>query len=253
MTNVKHIEVQILGDKKGNIVALGTRDCSVQRRYQKLIEEAPAMLPPYLLNKIEQTAIDIVSLVDYVCASTVEFLLDDQGNYYFMEVNPRLQVEHCVTEEIYNLDIVEQQIKIASEGLLDSKLEDINPQGHSIQCRINAENPSNNFLPNPGILNQFNPPVQKNSSIRFESFLKPEMIIPSLYDSLVAKLIITGKNRPQTIKQMDQELSKIIIRGFPTTIPFTRAILQEKTFQQGTHKTNYIDLFLPDLLKNISE
>ncbi|MHA2363624.1 MAG: ATP-binding protein [Candidatus Hodarchaeales archaeon] len=252
LTNVKHIEVQLVGDKYGNVISLGTRDCSVQRRFQKLIEEAPATISIALRKEIEQAAIEISALVDYVCACTVEFLLDqNQGKFYFMEVNPRLQVEHCVTEEIYNVDIVEQQFCVANGDHLNPLLKEIKPNGHSIQFRINAEDPLNNFLPSAGVLTDFIPPEEKEGQIRFESFLKQNLTIPAIYDSLIAKLIVNGKNRSEALLKITEVLNNLSIEGFPTTIPFFQSILKEKTFLDSRHKTNYLNLYLPDLLSKI--
>ena len=247
LTNVKHIEVQLLGDKSENIVSLGTRDCSIQRRFQKLIEEAPSTIPLANRKAIEQTAIRIANLADYTNACTVEFLFDQNYNHYFMEVNPRLQVEHCVTEEIYGIDIVKNQLLIASGEELDPSLENLKPKGHSIQCRINAEDPLNDFRPNPGFLTTFKPPKVIPNEIRFETFIKENFQIPTVYDSLIAKLIVNGKNRDEAIKKTSIELDKLVIQGFPTTIDFFKRVFKEKMFISGHHKTNYINLYLSDL------
>lgn len=249
MTNVKHIEVQLLGDKQGTVVSLGTRDCSVQRRFQKLIEEAPSMLPESVRLEVEQAAVRVANLADYVCASTVEFLVDEDYNYYFMEVNPRLQVEHCVTEEVYGVDIVEHQLRVTAGESLDHALFDLTPQGHSIQCRINAEDPSNEFLPTAGRLTEYRPPKEKSGKVRFESFLRPDIIVPTVYDSLVAKLIVRSATRAEAISTMLAELERLKVEGFPTTIPFFKAVLKEKFFVAGHHKTSYIQLFQNDLLE----
>jgi acetyl/propionyl-CoA carboxylase alpha subunit len=253
LTNVKHIEVQLLGDKFSDIVALGTRDCSIQRRFQKLIEEAPAnTIHPIYQRSIEQTAIEIAHLVDYVNACTVEFLFDENGNYYFMEVNPRLQVEHCVTEEIYNVDIVKQQLLLASGEPLDQSLKSLKPKGHSIQCRINAEDPLNDFRPISKMnLEEYSPLKEIHGQVRYESFLEENMDIPTQYDSLIAKVIVNGKNREDAIKKTLEQLEKLQIKGFPTTREFFKALLNEDMFVSGNHKTNYINIFMSDIKKEL--
>lgn len=260
LTNVKHIEVQILGDKKGNIVSLGTRDCSIQRRFQKLIEEAPSTIPLVYRNSIENSAIEIANLVDYTNACTVEFLFDQNGNYYFMEVNPRLQVEHCVTEEIFSInnvkiDIVKHQLLIASGKLLDQSLKSLKPIGHSIQCRINAEDPINDFKPVPIMkLTEYSPLKEVAGKVRYESFLRSnEMNIPPIYDSLIAKIIVNGKDRDDAIEKTLVQLEKIIIKGFPTTIDFFKELLKENMFLSGNHKTNYINLFMSDIKEKLNK
>ena len=253
LTNVKHIEVQLIGDKTGNVVSLGTRDCSIQRRFQKLIEEAPSSIPIVQRKAIENSAINIAYMADYTNACTIEFLLDEHGKHYFMEVNPRLQVEHCVTEEIYNVDIVKNQFLLANGEELDPTLQDIVPTGHSIQCRINAEDPLNDFAPTPGRLTAFKPPVVEPKKVRFESFLRENLSVPSIYDSLVAKLIVNGKNREEAIKNVLVQLDKICIQGFPTTINFFKKVFREPMFVSGYHKTNYIELFMPQIKEQLKE
>ena len=251
LTNVKHIEVQLLGDKTRNVVSLGTRDCSIQRRFQKLIEEAPSTIPYPLRDAIENSAINIAYLADYTNACTIEFLLDEHGNYYFMEVNPRLQVEHCVTEEVYNVDIVKNQFLIASGEQLDPSLQDVKPVGHSIQCRINAEDPLNDFVPTPGLLTAFKPPKVEPKKVRFESFLRENLSVPSIYDSLIAKLIVNGKDRQDAINKVLTQLDQVKVQGFPTTIEFFKKVFREPMFVSGHHKTNYIELFMPELKEQL--
>ncbi len=253
LTNVKHIEVQLIGDKTGNVVSLGTRDCSIQRRFQKLIEEAPSSIPLELQNAIEYSAINIAYLADYTNACTVEFLLDEHGNHYFMEVNPRLQVEHCVTEEIFNIDIVKQQYLLASGEELDPTFQDLKPQGHSIQCRINAEDPLNDFAPTPGLLTAFKPPKVEPHKVRFETFLRENLAVPGIYDSLVAKLIVNGRNRQEAIQNVLTQLDKVVVEGFPTTINFFKKVFREPMFVSSHHKTNYIELFMPELKTQLQE
>ena len=253
LTNVKHIEVQLIGDKTGNVVSLGTRDCSIQRRFQKLIEEAPSSIPPVLRDAIEKSAVEIAFMADYTNACTIEFLFDEHGNHYFMEVNPRLQVEHCVTEEVTNVDIVKNQFLIASGEELDPNLQEVRTVGHSIQCRINAEDPLNDFVPTPGLLTAFKPPQVEEKKVRFESFLRDNLAVPSIYDSLVAKLIVDGKNREEAMRNMLVQLNSIKVQGFPTTINFFKKVFHEPMFVSGHHKTNYIELFMPELKEQLKE
>ncbi|MFW9928491.1 MAG: biotin carboxylase N-terminal domain-containing protein [Candidatus Thorarchaeota archaeon] len=250
LTNVKHIEVQLLGDKRGNIISLSTRDCSIQRRYQKLIEEAPSSIPKSLQRTIEMTAIKIAHLGDYVNAGTIEFLVDVDNNFYFMEVNPRLQVEHTVTEEIFGLDLVEWQLKLANSEDLILDPTNIHPKGHAIQLRINAEDPNQNFVGTAGKILNYIPPYENNSyKVRIDTFIKKGLVIPAIYDSMIAKLIVHSDNRPHAIQAMLDAISKIKVGGIKTTLPFYEAILKHPIFKNSNHKTNYLNLYMEDLLK----
>jgi acetyl-CoA carboxylase biotin carboxylase subunit len=253
LTNVKHIEVQLLGDKNGDVVSLGTRDCSIQRRFQKLIEEAPSTVPVAYRQAIENSAINIAHLADYTNACTIEFLLDEHGKHYFMEVNPRLQVEHCVTEEIFNVDIVKNQFLLANGEDLDQELKTLRPKGHSIQCRINAEDPIQDFNPTPGLVSGLKLPPVEAGKIRFETFLQSKLRVPSSYDSLIAKLIVNGKNREEAIVKTLEQLQNVSVEGFPTTINFFKKVFREPMFVSGHHKTNYIELFMPDIKKELQK
>ena len=251
MTNVKHIEVQLIGDKKGHVLSVGTRDCSFQRRYQKLVEEAPSMLPLEIQREIELSAIRIGHLGNYVCAGTVEFLVDRHYNFYYMEVNPRLQVEHTVTEEVFGIDLVEWQLRLAGDEELNLSMEDLKPNGHAIQIRINAENPYEGFVGTTGLVNHYKPPTEENQyKVRMETFLQSGLIIPAIYDSMIAKLIIHAPTRNQSISGVLQKLDEIQIDGIKTTIPLHKAIMKHKLFISTNHKTNYLDLYLDDLLSN---
>lgn len=252
LTNVKHIEVQLIGDKSGNVFSLGTRDCSIQRRFQKLIEEAPSSIPLSLRSAIEYSAINIAYLADYTNACTIEFLLDENGHHYFMEVNPRLQVEHCVTEEVYKVDVVKNQFLLASGEDLNPDLQHIKPEGHSIQCRINAEDPLNDFAPTPGLVTKFVPPDIEPGKVRFETFLRENLSVPSIYDSLVAKLIVNGSNRQEAMQKTLQQLDRLKVDGFPTTINFFKQLLREPVFVSSHHKTNYIELFMPEIKQQLA-
>ena len=252
LTNVKHIEVQLIGDKTGNVMSLGTRDCSIQRRFQKLIEEAPSSIPVSQREAIEYSAINIAYLADYTNACTIEFLLDEHGNHYFMEVNPRLQVEHCVTEEVYKVDIVKNQFLLANGEELNPALQLKQPQGHSIQCRINAEDPLNDFAPTPGLVTKFVPPAVEAGKVRLETFLRENLSVPSIYDSLVAKLIVNGATRQEAMAGILQQLDHMKVDGFPTTIQFFKKVFQEPMFVSSWHKTNYIELFMPTLKQQLA-
>src|SRR6476620_10070855 len=215
-----HIEFQILADRHGHIIHLGERDCSIQRRHQKLIEIAPSLiLTPKLRKEMGEAAITIARAVNYDNAGTVEFLLDQEGRFYFIEMNPRLQVEHTVTEQITAIDIVRNQISIAAGKPLDIDQEEVTLQGHAIQCRINAEDPKNNFLPCTG---------------------------PPYYDALLAKLTVRGRTWEETVSRMRRSLEEYVLRGVKTTIPFMKAIMQDQDFLAGRFDTSYLETH-PDL------
>ena len=239
--NPRHIEVQILGDNS-NIIHLGERECSVQRRNQKLIEETPS---PALTNetreKITNTAIAVMKEMRYNNAGTVEFLFKE-GNFYFMEVNSRIQVEHAITEEVTGIDIVAEQLHISSGEGLSIKQEDVKPRGHAIECRINAEHPIS-FVPFPGMVKHFVPTIGKG--IRVDTFLYSGYSIPPFYDSLVAKLICTGENRGDTIRMMKEALFSFRISGIPTTIPFHISALSDNRFLEGNYDTSFINELRP--------
>ena len=244
--NPRHIEVQILGDNS-NIIHLGERECSVQRRNQKLIEETPS---PALTNesreKITNTAIAVMKEMRYNNAGTVEFLFKE-GNFYFMEVNSRIQVEHAITEEVTGIDIVAEQLHISSGEGLSIKQEDVKPRGHAIECRINAEHPIS-FVPFPGMVKHFVPTIGKG--IRVDTFLYSGYSIPPFYDSLVAKLICTGENRGDTIRMMKEALFSFRISGIPTTIPFHISALSDNRFLEGNYDTSFINELRPFSSKN---
>ena len=244
--NPRHIEVQILGDNS-NIIHLGERECSVQRRNQKLIEETPS---PALTNesreKITNTAIAVMKEMRYNNAGTVEFLFKE-GNFYFMEVNSRIQVEHAITEEVTGIDIVAEQLHISSGEGLSIKQEDVKPRGHAIECRINAEHPIS-FVPFPGMVKHFVPTIGKG--IRVDTFLYSGYSIPPFYDSLMAKLICTGENRGDTIRMMKEALFSFRISGIPTTIPFHISALSDNRFLEGNYDTSFINELRPFSSKN---
>lgn len=236
----RHIEVQIVADKHGNYVHLGERDCSVQRRRQKLIEEAPSpVLTPKLRQKIGQAAVNVVKEANYFSVGTVEFLLDADHNFYFMEVNTRIQVEHTVTEELTGIDLVQEQIRIAMGQELQFSQKDIDYDGHVIEFRINAENAAHNFSPSPGRLEYYLPPGGPH--VRVDSACYSGYQIPPNYDSMIAKLIVHGKDRQQAMAIGKRALREFHIGGVHSTIPFHRYMLEDKNFINATFDLAYID------------
>lgn len=238
--NPRHIEFQILGDSFGNVVHLGERDCSVQRRNQKVIEEAPSyVLGTELRNEMGNVAIKAAKAVNYVNAGTIEFLVDKNNNFYFMEMNTRIQVEHPVTEMITNIDIVKEQLKIASGYEMEFTQEMIEIDGHAIECRVNAENPSRNFAPCPGKINFLNLPG--GNGIRVDTAVYPGYTIPPLYDSMIAKIIVHGKSREEAIKKMLSALEEVVIDGIDSNVDFHINILNNKRFRDGSFDTSFIN------------
>jgi acetyl-CoA carboxylase, biotin carboxylase subunit len=235
----RHIEFQILADSYGNIVHLGERDCSIQRRHQKLLEEAPSpFLTPKLRQKMGQAAILAGKCINYVGAGTVEFLVDKSGDFYFMEMNTRIQVEHPVTEMITGLDLISEQIRVAQGERLQFSQKEINLRGHAIECRINAEDPDHNFRPHPGKISGYLPPG--GPGVRMDSHVYTDYEIPPYYDSLIGKLIVWGEDRHTAIQRMKRALRECAITGVPTTIPFHQKILQHPAFLAGEVYTNFI-------------
>lgn len=235
----RHIEFQILADSYGNVIHLGERDCSIQRRHQKLLEEAPSpALNPELRKKMGQAAVKAAKSINYVGAGTVEFLVDKYGNYYFMEMNTRIQVEHPVTEMITGLDLIKEQIAIAQGEKLSFNQSQVQLKGHAIECRINAEDPEHDFRPNPGKIVAYLPPG--GPGVRMDSFVYPDYVIPPYYDSLIGKLIVWGENRETAIKRMKRALRECAITGVPTTIQFHQKILNHPQFLAGNVYTNFI-------------
>jgi pyruvate carboxylase subunit A len=240
-----HIEFQILADKHGNVIHLGERDCSIQRRHQKLIEIAPSLvLTPKLRAQMGEAAITIARKVEYDNAGTVEFLLDQEGHFYFIEMNPRIQVEHTVTEQITAIDIVRNQISIAAGKPLDIRQKDVTLQGHAIQCRINAEDPRNNFLPCTGTVTAYLSPG--GIGVRIDGAVYKDYTIPPYYDALLAKLTVRGRTWEETVSRMRRSLEEYVLRGVKTTIPFMMNIMTEPDFRSGHFDTSYLDTH-PDL------
>ena len=237
--NPRHIEFQILGDSFGNVLHLGERDCSVQRRNQKVIEEAPSyILSAELREKMGDVAVRAAKAVNYVNAGTIEFLVDKNNDFYFMEMNTRIQVEHPITEMITNVDIVKEQLKIASGEEMKLNQDMIKIDGHAIECRINAENPSRNFAPCPGKIKFLNLPG--GNGIRVDTAVYPGYTIPPLYDSMIAKLIVHGKTREETIRKMISALEEVVIDGIDSNVDFHISILNNKRFREGSFDTSFI-------------
>ncbi|OYD15607.1 acetyl-CoA carboxylase biotin carboxylase subunit [candidate division WOR-3 bacterium JGI_Cruoil_03_44_89] len=238
--NPRHIEVQILGDEHGNIVWLGERECSIQRRHQKLIEEAPSpIVDEDLRKKLGDAAKRFANYVGYASAGTVEFLLNGDKNYYFMEVNSRIQVEHPVTEEVTGVDIVKEQIRIAEGERLSLKQEDVRIEGSAIECRINAEDPDKNFMSTPGKITALYLPG--GHGVRIDTNIYTDYVIPPHYDSLVAKIIAKGKTRKEAITKMTRVLEEFMIEGIKTTIPLHLAIMRNEKFIKGEIDTGFVE------------
>ena len=245
--NPRHIEYQILGDGKGKIIHLGERDCSIQRRNQKLIEESPS---PFLeqrafrdlRKKMSRAAIKLAETAQYTNAGTVEFVVDEKGNFYFLEMNKRIQVEHPVTEEVTGIDLVQQQILIAMGEPLRISQGDVKLMGHSIECRINAEDPFGDFRPSPGRIDMLFTPGGRG--VRWDSHVYAGYSIPPYYDSMIGKLITYGKDRRDAMNKMSRALSEFMITGIKTTIPFQQAILQDPDFRRGVYTTHFISRLL---------
>lgn len=245
IVNPRHIEVQVLGDKHGNYLYLGERDCTIQRRRQKLIEETPSpKVDESLRKKVGQCAVDIVRAAKYCSAGTVEFLLDEKGNFYFMEVNTRIQVEHTITEELTGIDLVQQQIRIARGEKLPWKQKDIQMNGHIFEFRINAENPANQFAPSPGQLEHYIPPGGPH--VRVDSACYGGYRIPPNYDSMIAKLIVKGRTREEAIAHAKRALREFHIAGVHSTIPFHQYMLEDKRFLNNDYTIAYIDQLIAE-------
>jgi len=241
ITQPRHIEVQIIADEKGNIVSLGERECSIQRRHQKLIEEAPSVIVDGpLRKKMGDMAIALARAVRYRNAGTIEFLMDVDRSFYFMEMNTRVQVEHPVTEMVTGVDIVKEQIRVAAGQTLSFTQEQITVRGHSIECRVNAECPEK-FTPSPGTITAFNPPG--GPGVRVDTAAYTQYVIPPYYDSMIAKLIVHADTREEAIMRMKRALDEFIIEGVKTTIPMHKKILADEDFQQGNISTKFMERY----------
>jgi acetyl-CoA carboxylase, biotin carboxylase subunit len=239
----RHIEIQIMADGKGNVVHLGERECSIQRRHQKIIEEAPSVIVgEKLRRRMGQTAVDAARAVQYVSAGTLEFLLDAAGNYYFMEMNTRIQVEHGVTELITGLDLVKEQILVAAGQPLSFGQKDVTFRGHALECRINAEDPQT-FVPSPGRINHFNLPG--GPGVRVDTYAHEGCEVSPYYDSLIAKVMTHGRDRSEAVARMRRCLDMLVVEGIKTNITLHRRILDDPDFLAGRLDTRFMDRYLP--------
>ncbi len=245
----RHVEIQVLGDRHGRVIHLGERDCSVQRRHQKLIEESPSpALTPELREAMGSAAVQLASAIDYVGAGTVEFLLDEDGSFYFMEMNTRIQVEHPVTEMVTGWDLVKEQVRVAAGEPLP--VEPVHLTGHSIEVRINAEDPYRNFQPSPGLITAYHPPG--GPGVRVDTHVYAGYTVPPYYDSLLAKLIVHGRDRAEALARMGQALDSFILEGVTTTIPFLARVMRHPDFVAGRVDTKFLERE-PQLLKPESD
>ena len=236
----RHIEIQIAGDQFGNVCHLSERDCSIQRRHQKLVEESPSpFMTPELREKMGQAAIKAASAINYESVGTIEFLVDKNRNFYFMEMNTRIQVEHCVTEEVVSYDLIKEQIKIAAGHKVSGK--NYYPQMHAIECRINAEDPYNDFRPSPGKITVLHTPG--GHGVRVDSHVYAGYVIPPYYDSMIGKLITVAQTREEAIDTMHRALSEYVIEGIKTTIPFHLQLMKNEDFRSGNFTTKFLESF----------
>ncbi len=246
-----HIEFQILADQHGNVIHLFERECSVQRRHQKMIEETPSpLMTPELREKMGNSAVEAAKAVNYTGAGTIEFLVDNNLNYYFLEMNTRLQVEHPITERITGIDLVKQQIKIAEGQLLEFGQNDLISRGHSIECRIYAEDPDNNFMPSAGKIHKISEPL--GLGVRTDGYVYEGYEIPIYYDPMISKLIIWGKTREESLQRMRRALYEYKITGVKTSIKYLERIMSNKNFIEGNYDTHFIENNQEDLMKNDS-
>ncbi len=236
----RHIEIQVAGDQYGRVCHLSERDCSIQRRHQKLVEESPSpFMTEELRHRMGEAAIKAASAINYESVGTIEFLVDRHRNFYFMEMNTRIQVEHCVTEEVTNFDLIKEQIKIANGEAISGQ--NYEPQGHAIECRINAEDPYNDFRPSPGRITVLHQPG--GHGIRVDSHAYAGYTIPPYYDSLIAKIIAVARTREEAINTMHRALIEYVIEGIKTTIPFHLQLMKDERFRSGDFNTKFLEGF----------
>ncbi|MDO4268897.1 MAG: acetyl-CoA carboxylase biotin carboxylase subunit, partial [Eubacteriales bacterium] len=242
----RHIEFQIMADKHGNVVHLGERDCSIQRRHQKVLEESPSIaISGELRRKMGETAVQAARAVGYENAGTIEFLLDKNKNFYFMEMNTRIQVEHPVTEYVSGLDLIKEQIRVAAGEALSVRQEDVHISGHAIECRINAENPAKNFMPCPGRITNIH--IPGGNGVRVDTHIYNDYMVPANYDSMLMKLIVHGKDRAEAIAKMRSALGELIIEGIDTNLDFQYEILSNEAYEDGHQvDTDFIPKYFPD-------
>ena len=244
----RHVEFQIMGDKFGHVVHLGERDCSIQRRHQKVMEESPCeVISPELRKKMGEVAVKAAKAVNYENAGTIEFLLDKDKNFYFMEMNTRIQVEHPVTEMVSGIDLIKEQIRVAAGEPLSVSQEDIQIKGHAIECRINAENPKKHFMPCPGRITNVH--IPGGNGVRVDTHIYNDYKVPANYDSMLMKLIVYDKDRASAIAKMRSALGEVIIEGIETNIDFQYEILENEAFQKGDTDTGFIEKYFPDYVK----
>ena len=237
--NPRHIEIQVIADKHGNVAHLGDRDCTVQKKKKKMLEESPSdYIDDKLRQKMEKVSVKAIEKIGYTNAGTIEYLVDKEGNFYFMEMNTRLQVEHPVTEAVTGVDLVKEQIRIAEGKKLSKEITDLHIKGHSIECRINAENPDKNFMPSPGKITGLH--IPGGNGIRVDTAIYQDYVIPPNYDSMIAKLIVYGKNREECINKMKSALGEFVIEGITTNIDFLYKILENPEFIKNDYDTSFI-------------
>ena len=240
ITRPRHIEIQIVGDQYGKVCHLSERDCSIQRRHQKLTEETPSpFMTKELRKKMGDAAVKAAEYIKYEGAGTIEFLVDKHKNFYFMEMNTRIQVEHPITEQVIDYDLIREQIKVAAGIKISGK--NYEPQLHSIECRINAEDPHNGFRPSPGMISTFHAPG--GHGVRLDTHVYAGYVIPPFYDSMIAKLITTAQTRNEAIDKMRRALDEFVIEGVKTTIPFHRALMDDPNYLAGNYTTAFMDTF----------
>jgi acetyl-CoA carboxylase, biotin carboxylase subunit len=253
--NPHHVEFQIMADTKGHVIHLGERDCSIQRRNQKVVEETPSPLIEHkfrkLRDKMGKAAVKIAETANYTNAGTVEFIVDDKGDFYFLEMNKRIQLEHPITEEVTGIDLVRYQIMVAMGEPLKHKQGDIQFKGHAIECRINAEDPFNDFRPSPGRIEMYYQPGGRG--VRVDTHAYAGYTIPSSYDSMIGKLITYGKDRREAMDKMSRALSEYMITGVKTTISFQQAILQDPNFRRGVYSTSFVEQLLSGARRELIE
>lgn len=253
LQNPKHLEFQIMGDKHGNVVHLGERECSLQRKHQKIVEEAPsASVTPAMRQEMGDMAVRFAKAIGYYSAGTIEFIMDEDGSYYFMEMNTRIQVEHPVTEQVTGVDLVDWQIRVALGEKLTLKQEDIKIKGWTIEIRVNTEDPQNRFSPQTGLIDLIKFPHAEH--IRIETGVESGSVVTPYFDSMVAKIIVTGSDRQDCIDKTLVALNNFILNGLKTTVPFCRAVLQHPAFVDASYTTRWVDsVFTPDMLENEDE
>ena len=244
----RHVEFQIMADKFGNVIHLGERDCSIQRRHQKVLEEAPcSVISPELRKQMGETAVRAAKSVGYENAGTIEFLLDKDKNFYFMEMNTRIQVEHPVTEMVSGLDLIKEQIRVAAGEPLSVTQDQVEIRGHAIECRINAENPQKHFMPCPGRIQTVHLPG--GNGVRVDTHIYSDYKVPANYDSMLMKLIVYDKDREAAIAKMQSALGEVIIEGIETNINFQYEILENEAFRSGDTDTGFIEKYFPEYVK----